>query len=151
MKNSRPQVSNFAEYTHAKSATYATTIIRTHKRERAKACPAPSEKRLRQSHKDHAVPQIPPECKTAQIHSDRRSSTPIDGADRHASAAVDALHRINIELRNLLEAGTADPANAESLFQPALPGQVGVRNFVRGDGYFGIDLGLSKRWNMPLE
>jgi Carboxypeptidase regulatory-like domain len=42
-----------------------------------------------------------------------------------------------------------DPANAESLFQPALPGQVGVRNFVRGDGYFGIDLGLSKRWNMP--
>jgi hypothetical protein len=42
-----------------------------------------------------------------------------------------------------------DPAAAESLFQPALPGQVGARNFVRGDGYFGIDLGLSKRWIMP--
>jgi Carboxypeptidase regulatory-like domain len=42
-----------------------------------------------------------------------------------------------------------DPAAAESLFVPALPGQVGVRNFVRGDGYFGIDLALSKRWNMP--
>lgn len=42
-----------------------------------------------------------------------------------------------------------DPAKAETLFQPALPGQVGVRNFVRGDGYFGIDLGLSKRWQMP--
>ena len=42
-----------------------------------------------------------------------------------------------------------DPATAESSFNPALPGQVGVRNFVRGDGYFGIDLGLSKRWNMP--
>jgi hypothetical protein len=42
-----------------------------------------------------------------------------------------------------------DPATAESLFNPALPGQVGTRNFVRGDGYFGVDLGLSKRWNMP--
>jgi len=42
-----------------------------------------------------------------------------------------------------------DPVAAENLFDPALPGQVGVRNFVRGDGYFGIDLGLSKRWIMP--
>ena len=42
-----------------------------------------------------------------------------------------------------------DAATAEALFNPALPGQVGVRNFVRGDGYFGVDLGLSKRWNMP--
>lgn len=42
-----------------------------------------------------------------------------------------------------------DPVAAENLFNPALPGQVGVRNFVRGDGYFGIDLGLSKRWTMP--
>jgi Carboxypeptidase regulatory-like domain len=42
-----------------------------------------------------------------------------------------------------------DPASAENSFNPALPGQVGVRNFVRGDGYFGIDLGLSKRWKMP--
>ena len=42
-----------------------------------------------------------------------------------------------------------DPSSAESFFNPALPGQVGVRNFVRGDGYFGIDLGLSKRWKMP--
>lgn len=41
-----------------------------------------------------------------------------------------------------------NPAQAESLFLPALPGQVGVRNSVRGDGYFGIDLGLSKRWKM---
>ena len=42
-----------------------------------------------------------------------------------------------------------DPTAAENSFNPALPGQVGVRNFVRGDGFFGIDLGLSKRWNMP--
>ena len=42
-----------------------------------------------------------------------------------------------------------NPATAEASFDPALPGQVGVRNFVRGDGFFGIDLGLSKRWTMP--
>jgi hypothetical protein len=42
-----------------------------------------------------------------------------------------------------------DKSSAENLFQPALPGQVGTRNFVRGDGFFGVDLGLSKRWNMP--
>lgn len=41
------------------------------------------------------------------------------------------------------------PSAAESSFNPALPGQVGVRNFVRGDGFFGVDLGLSKRWKMP--
>ena len=43
-----------------------------------------------------------------------------------------------------------DPSTAEkNFFRAALPGEVGVRNFVRGDGYFGVDLGLSKRWNMP--
>jgi hypothetical protein len=42
-----------------------------------------------------------------------------------------------------------DPATTETLFNPALPGQVGVRNFIRGDGFFGVDLGLSKRWKMP--
>jgi len=42
-----------------------------------------------------------------------------------------------------------DPTTAQTLFSPALPGQVGVRNFVRGDGFFGLDLGLSKHWKMP--
>jgi hypothetical protein len=42
-----------------------------------------------------------------------------------------------------------DPTAAQNLFNPALPGEVGVRNFVRGDGYFGLDMGLSKRWKMP--
>lgn len=42
-----------------------------------------------------------------------------------------------------------DPTAAEGSFAPALPGQVGVRNFVRGDGYFGVDLGLAKHWTMP--
>jgi Carboxypeptidase regulatory-like domain len=43
----------------------------------------------------------------------------------------------------------SDPTTAENSFSAALPGQVGTRNVVRGDGYFGVDLGLSKRWNMP--
>lgn len=29
------------------------------------------------------------------------------------------------------------------------PGGVGSRNNIRGDGYFAIDMGLSKRWQMP--
>ncbi len=41
-----------------------------------------------------------------------------------------------------------DPAAAENSFNPALPGPVGVRNFVRGDGYLGIDLGLALRWEV---
>ena len=34
-------------------------------------------------------------------------------------------------------------------FAPAYAGQSGQRNVIRGDGYFGIDLGLAKRWTMP--
>ncbi len=38
---------------------------------------------------------------------------------------------------------------AISSFDYAYPGQAGGRNQIRGDGYFGIDLGLAKRWLMP--
>ncbi len=34
-------------------------------------------------------------------------------------------------------------------FAADLPGQVGNRNNLRGDGFAGLDLGLSKRWKMP--
>ncbi|HEY4979956.1 MAG TPA: TonB-dependent receptor, partial [Candidatus Acidoferrum sp.] len=34
-------------------------------------------------------------------------------------------------------------------FTSPFPGQSGIRNAIRGDGYFGVDLGLSKRWLMP--
>jgi hypothetical protein len=30
-----------------------------------------------------------------------------------------------------------------------LPGEVGIRNQLRGDGYFGIDLSVSKAWALP--
>jgi hypothetical protein len=34
-------------------------------------------------------------------------------------------------------------------FGYAFPGETGGRNQIRGPGYFGIDLGLAKRWKMP--
>ena len=43
----------------------------------------------------------------------------------------------------------ADPAAASGNFQPDFPGEVGNRNSLRGDGFAGLDLGLSKRWKMP--
>jgi len=43
----------------------------------------------------------------------------------------------------------AAAAAALGNFQPDFPGQVGARNVLRGDGFAGLDLGLSKRWKMP--
>ena len=41
----------------------------------------------------------------------------------------------------------ADPASAINDFRYAYPGESGQRNFIRGAGYFGIDMGLGKTWN----
>jgi Carboxypeptidase regulatory-like domain len=38
---------------------------------------------------------------------------------------------------------------ASSFFREPFPGEAGQRNILRGDGFFGIDMGLSKRWQMP--
>jgi hypothetical protein len=38
----------------------------------------------------------------------------------------------------------ADPQDALSYFRRALPGEVGIRNLLRGDGYFTIDLSVAK-------
>jgi hypothetical protein len=44
----------------------------------------------------------------------------------------------------------ADAANViNNDFRPDFPGEVGNRNTLRGDGFAGVDLGLSKRWIMP--
>jgi hypothetical protein len=40
-------------------------------------------------------------------------------------------------------------ANAYLDFGYAYPGETGLRNQLRGPGFFGIDLGLAKRWKMP--
>jgi hypothetical protein len=39
--------------------------------------------------------------------------------------------------------------NAANCFNYGFPGQTGDRNNLRGPGFFGIDLGLAKRWKMP--
>ena len=39
--------------------------------------------------------------------------------------------------------------NAANCFGYAFPGETGVRNNLRGPGFFGVDLGLAKRWKMP--
>lgn len=44
----------------------------------------------------------------------------------------------------------ADPADALTYFRRALPGEVGIRNQFRGDGYFTIDLSLSKAFRMGV-
>jgi hypothetical protein len=40
-------------------------------------------------------------------------------------------------------------ADAQNSFVEPLPGQSGVRNTLRGPGYFSMDAGLGKRWKMP--
>jgi hypothetical protein len=39
--------------------------------------------------------------------------------------------------------------NGIGAFIKNLPGDSGIRNSIRGDGFAGLDLGLSKRWKMP--
>jgi hypothetical protein len=43
----------------------------------------------------------------------------------------------------------ATGADAQDQFVEPLPGQAGTRNNLRGPGFFGVDMGLSKRWIMP--
>jgi len=45
----------------------------------------------------------------------------------------------------------ANSSAAFADFQHPFPGQSGSRNVVRGDGYAGLDMALSKRWKMPVE
>jgi hypothetical protein len=47
--------------------------------------------------------------------------------------------------QNVFSNGSA----AISSFTSPFPGEAGNRNVIRGNGYFGIDLGLTKRWVMP--
>jgi hypothetical protein len=44
----------------------------------------------------------------------------------------------------------ADPDDALTYFRRLLPGEVGVRNQLRGDGFFTIDTSLSKAFQLPF-
>ena len=45
----------------------------------------------------------------------------------------------------------ANPTTAFNSYIFTYPGQSGTRNGVRGDGFLGLDAGLSKRWIMPYK
>ena len=47
---------------------------------------------------------------------------------------------------NFFQAGASAAAG---FFREPLPGEAGQRNILRGDGFFGVDAGLAKRWKMP--
>jgi hypothetical protein len=42
-----------------------------------------------------------------------------------------------------------DNVAAAAAFRHDLPGEAGTRNTIRGPGYAGVDMGLSKMWKMP--
>jgi hypothetical protein len=44
----------------------------------------------------------------------------------------------------------ADAADALTYFRRQLPGEAGIRNLLRGDGYFTIDTSLSKSWSVGI-
>jgi len=43
-----------------------------------------------------------------------------------------------------------DPVNALTKFRRQLPGEAGVRNLFRGDGYYTLDLSVSKAWSLGI-
>jgi hypothetical protein len=47
-------------------------------------------------------------------------------------------------------AAYANPADALKFFRFQLPGESGIRNQLRGDGYFTLDFSLSKAWSLPF-
>jgi hypothetical protein len=53
------------------------------------------------------------------------------------------------ERRQRLPEPFKDPRQALTMFRRSLPGETGLRNQLRGDGYFSIDFSLSKSWTMP--
>ena len=68
-------------------------------------------------------------------------------ATANAKGAEHQLDLPNDSVPNLF----GDPDAAFQAFRFTLPGQRGQRNILRGDGYFNLDLGLSKSFNMPWE
>jgi hypothetical protein len=43
-----------------------------------------------------------------------------------------------------------NPTEARTQFRRAYPGEVGIRNLLRGDGYFGTDFSIGKGFSMPF-
>jgi hypothetical protein len=68
-----------------------------------------------------------------------------------AIAEMTAPPKTGVFKRNGSVSVFADPVAAQADFTLPLPGQVGSRNVLRGDGFASWDMSLEKRWKMPWE
>jgi hypothetical protein len=68
-----------------------------------------------------------------------------------AIAQMTARPKTGVFKRNGSVSAFADPVGAQADFTLPLPGDVGSRNVLRGDGFAGLDMSLGKRWNLPKE
>jgi hypothetical protein len=68
-----------------------------------------------------------------------------------AVAQMIARPRTGVFKRNGSVSAFADPAAAQQDFTLPLPGGVGSRNILRGDGFASWDMSLGKRWKLPKE
>jgi hypothetical protein len=82
----------------------------------------------------------------------------IDGGQRWptnwfltAIAEMTARPQTGVFKRNGSVSVFADPATAQTDFTLPLPGGVGSRNVLRGDGFASWDMSLGKRWALPWE
>jgi hypothetical protein len=82
----------------------------------------------------------------------------IDGGQRWptnwfltAIAEMTARPQTGVFKRNGSVSVFADPATAQTDFTLPLPGGVGSRNVLRGDGFASFDMSLGKRWALPWE
>jgi hypothetical protein len=68
-----------------------------------------------------------------------------------AIAQMTARPKTGVFKRNGSVSVFADPVAAQSNFTLPLPGGVGSRNVLRGDGFASWDMSLGKRWKLPRE
>jgi hypothetical protein len=68
-----------------------------------------------------------------------------------AVAQMVARPKTGVFKRNGSVSAFADPAAAQADFTLPLPGGVGSRNILRGDGFASLDMSLAKTWKMPWE
>ena len=68
-----------------------------------------------------------------------------------AIAEMTARPKTGVFKRNGSVSVFADPVAAQTSFTLPLPGQVGSRNVLRGDGFASWDMSLGKSWKMPWE
>ncbi len=74
----------------------------------------------------------------------------VDGTNKNGASPVKIANPAN-EARNSGPNIFKDPVAAQQAFGFTLPGEIGDRNHVRGDGIFNIDMSLAKNFKMPYK